>query len=53
MVFLRFHVLYLFHMMCHPYTARVHPSVYSQVKHIYAVTSLSTVVNFTVNCGEL
>ena len=31
-----------------PYTVHVCPSVYSRVKHIHAVTSVST-----VNCEEL
>jgi hypothetical protein len=34
-VFLRFHVLYLFNMMCYPYTAQVSPWTDSQVK-LYA-----------------
>ena len=39
--------------MCYRYTAHVRPSVYSRVKCIHAVTSVSTVVTFTANCEEL
>ena len=35
------------------YTAPVHPSVYSRVKCIHAVSSVSTFVTVTVNCEEL